>query len=108
MLSLLDGSRPIQGPGRVTEMHNTADQLEAAVDDLFGVPRDARLANVKAAHLTGIRELYLMLTGDYDLHGGYYGERIQLATTSDFTGLVKNALNKVVAQQWEALGEGRL
>ncbi len=45
-----------------------------------------------------------MLTGDYDLHGGYYGERIQLATTADFTGLVKNALNKVVQQQWEALG----
>jgi len=37
-----------------------------------------------------------MLTGDYDLHGGYYGERIQLATTADFTGLVKNALNKII------------
>jgi hypothetical protein len=105
MLSALTAAGHIQGPGRVTEMHNTADQLQAAVEDLFGVSRDARLASVKPAHLTGIRELYLMLTGDYDLHGGFYGERIQLATTSDFSGLVKNALNKVVAQQWEALGK---
>ena len=62
------------------------------------------LQNVKPAHLTGIRELYMMLTGDYDLHGGYYGERIQLATTADFTGLVKNALNKIVSQTWDAMG----
>ena len=85
-------------------MVNTADQLEAAVDDLFGVKREAHLANVKPAHLTGIRELYHMLTGDWDMHGGYYGERIQLATTADFTGLVKNALNKVVSENWDALG----
>jgi len=74
------------------------------VSDLFGNKREARLANVKAAHLTGIRELYMMLTGDYDLHGGFHGERIQLATTADFTGLVKNALNKIINNQWELLG----
>ncbi|MFA5810683.1 MAG: hypothetical protein WC935_10195 [Thermoleophilia bacterium] len=104
LLSALTAAGSIQGPGRITNMHTSADQLEAAVSDLFGVARDAKLAAVKPAHLTGIRELYLMLTGDYDLHGGFYGERIQLATTADFTGLVKNALNKIVAQQWEALG----
>jgi len=86
-------------------MVTTNDQLEAAVSDLFGVPRDAKLASVKPAHLTGIRELYMMLSGDYDLHGGFYGERIQLATTADFTGLVKNALNKVINNQWDLLGQ---
>ena len=104
MLSDLTAAGHIQGPGRVTEMHNTADQLQAAVEDMFGVQRETQLANVKPAHLTGIRELYLMLTGDYDLHGGYFGERIQLATTTDFSGLVKNALNKVVTQNWDAMG----
>jgi len=104
LFSELTAAGAIQGPGRITNMHTSNDQLEAAVSDLFGVPRDKRLESVKPAHLTGIRELYLMLTGDYDLHGGYYGERIQLATTADFTGLVKNALNKIVAQQWEILG----
>ena len=105
LLSELTAAGSIQGPGRVTNLHTSTDQLEAAVSDLFGVERDSKLANVKPAHLSGIRELYLMLTGDYDLHGGFYGERIQLATTADFTGLVKNALNKIVAQQWEALGK---
>jgi len=46
----------------------------------------------------------MMLTGDRDLYGGYYGERVQLATSANFTGLVKNALNKVIAQQWALLG----
>jgi len=105
MLSALTAAGTIQGPARIGNMHTSADQLEAAVSDLFGLERETRLASVRPARLTGIRELYLMLTGDYDLHGGYYGERIQLATTADFTGLVKNALNKVVAQQWEALGK---
>jgi len=104
LVSALTASGTIQGPGRISNMVNSADSLEAAVSDLFGVPRDIRLQNVKPAHLTGIRELYHMLTGDWDMHGGYYGERIQLATTADFSGLVKNALNKIVAQQWDALG----
>jgi hypothetical protein len=104
VLSALTAAGTIQGPGRISNMTNTADALEAAVSDLFGVQRETRLANVKPAHLTGIRELYFMLTGDYELHGGFYGERIQLATSADFSGLVKNALNKVVSQQWDALG----
>jgi len=45
-----------------------------------------------------------MLTGDIDLHGGYYASRVGLATTSDFTGLIKNALNKIVINQWGELG----
>ena len=104
LLSALSAAGVIQGPGRITSMVNSDDALQAAVTDLFGLPRDERLASVKAARLTGIRELYLMLTGDYDLHGGYYGERIQLATTADFSGLVKNALNKIVSQQWDVIG----
>jgi hypothetical protein len=59
---------------------------------------------VQTHRLTGIRELYHLMTGDYDMHGGHYPERARLATTADFTGLVKNALNKVVVNQWEALG----
>ena len=54
--------------------------------------------------LTGIRELYHMLTGDFDYHGGYYRDRVQLATTADFTGLVKNAMNKIVVERWAQLG----
>ena len=68
--------------------------------------RDPQLAGLKPARLSGIRELYLTLTGDVDMHGGYYPERARLATTADFSGLVKNSLNKVViANRWKELGE---
>jgi hypothetical protein len=74
------------------------------VDDLLGAPRAAGAEGLKVAHLSGVKELYMMLTGDRDLFGGFYRDRVQLATTADFTGLVKNALNKIVANQWAALG----
>ena len=46
----------------------------------------------------------MMLTGDRDLYGGFYADRVQLATTATFPGLVKNAMNKIVASQWAQLG----
>lgn len=104
LVSELTGKRVVQGPGNVQAMFSSEDQLQAAVDDLFGAPREAHLQQVRPARLSGIRELYLMLTGDDDLHGGYYPQRARLATTADFTGLVKNALNKVIVNHWQELG----
>ena len=104
MLSELEATRVVQGPGRVSAMFDTGDRLQAAVDDLFGLPREERLSTLSVAPLSGIRELYLSLTGDHDLHGGYHPERVQLATTADFSGLVKNALNKIVTNTWQELG----
>jgi hypothetical protein len=94
----------VAGPSRISAMATTDDMLRAAVSDMFRVERDPGLEKITPARLSGIRELYLLLTGDYDLHGGYYAERMQLATTADFAGLVKNALNKAVANQWDRLG----
>jgi len=103
-LAEVNAGNIISGPPRFGGMQTSEDQLKAAVDDMFGVPRDEAYKNANPARLSGIRELYLTLTSDYDFHGGYYGERMQLATTADFTGLVKNALNKAVVMQWDALG----
>lgn len=106
VLAEIVANQRIAGPGRTTgAMFNTDDQLQAAVEDLFGVERSEHVKNAKPARLSGIKELYLMLTGDVDLHGGYYGERISLATTADFTGLVKNALNKIVVNSFEKMGK---
>lgn len=104
MLSDLTAQSAVSGPGRISAMYNEGDKLQAAVDDLFGAPREEGSQALKTARLSGIRELYLMLTGDQDLHGGYHPDRVQLATTADFTGLVKNALNKIVVNTWEQLG----
>lgn len=104
LLSDLTASGAIHSPGRVEAMFNEADRMQAAVHDLFGVEREPELAGVKTPKLSGIRELYLALTGDTDLHGGYHPERVQLATTMDFSGLVKNSLNKIVTNTWDELG----
>jgi hypothetical protein len=104
MLAELSASQVVSGPGRITSMFNEVDKLQAAVDDLFEAPREEKLQGLSVPRLSGVRELYLMLTGDHDLHGGYHPDRVQLATTADFTGLVKNALNKLVATQWSLLG----
>lgn len=104
MLSELSAASAVVGPGRISAMFNEADKLQAAVDDLFELPRDEKLQSVSVPKLSGIRELYLMLTGDHDLHGGYHPDRVHLATTADFTGLVKNALNKIVVNTWDMLG----
>ena len=104
LLSALTASNAIAASPRVDQMTDETDRIQAAVEDLFGIPRDPARASIKAPKLTGIRELYLSLTGDTDLHGGYFPERVQLATTADFTGLVKNALNKIISNTWEELG----
>jgi len=104
MLSELTAQSAVSGPGRISGMFNEKDKLQAAVDDLFEAPRDEGSEGLKTARLSGIRELYLTLTGDHDLHGGYHPDRVQLATTADFTGLVKNALNKIVTNTWDQLG----
>lgn len=88
----------------VQSLFSSEDQLQAAVDDLLGAPRTPGAENLRVARLAGIKELYMLLTGDRDLYGGYYADRVHLATTANFAGLVKNALNKVIANQWAQLG----
>jgi hypothetical protein len=104
LVSSLTAAVIVQGPGRVHAMFDTADKLQAAMDDLLGAPRNPGSEKLSIPRPTGIREMYLNLTGDYDLHGGYYPDRASLATTADFTGLVKNAMNKVIVERWGELG----
>lgn len=103
LISEISGGAVVQG-NRVHSMFDSGDKLQAAVDDLLGAPREKQSEKLEIRPLSGIRELYLILTGDYNLHGGYFADRVQLATTADFTGLVKNALNKIVVNTWEQLG----
>lgn len=104
LVTSLTAGLTVQGPGRVHSMFDTADKLQAAMDDLLGAPRTPGSEKLTIARPTGIREMYLNLTGDYDLHGGYYPDRVSLAMTTDFTGLVKNAMNKIIVQRWGELG----
>jgi hypothetical protein len=106
LVSALTAGAIVQGPGRMSGMFDSADKLQAATDDLFEVKRDPGMEGLKVAKLSGIRQLYHMLTGDLDFHGGYYPERAQLQqTTANFPGLVKNAMNKALIERWAELGK---
>ncbi len=76
---------------------NEADKLQAVMNRLCGVQL-ASEALQGLPPVSGIRELYLMLTGDYDLRGEFDAKRVSLAnvTTSTLSSLVKNAFNKVI------------
>ena len=103
LVAEVQGGRAVAGTPPLT-LITGAERLQAAVDDLLGAPRAAQMQSQSVERLSGIRELYTMLTGDVNLVGGYHPEHVRLATTSTMTGLVKNALNKLVAQHWDELG----
>lgn len=100
----LQEDRTVQNLGAATQVSgvlNELDRLQLASDRLFGV-------NGAAAHdaprLSGLRELYLLLSGDYEMRGVYVAERVSLAnvTSTTLASVVKNSLNKVLVQSFEA------
>ncbi|MGQ9586485.1 MAG: phage major capsid protein [Anaerolineae bacterium] len=101
MLAEVQGN-PVQGygAGRVQVTMNPLDRIQLAADRLFGVQG----VPDHAPRLSGIRELYLTLTGDEGMTGVFNPEGVRIAeanvTTSTFTSVVKNALNKVLLQAY--------
>lgn len=90
----------VPGGARVGGMFTSSDHVEAAAYDLLGVERPAHLSEARPARLTGIRELYLGMTGDTEMLGGYSPKRAQFATTTTMPALVASVLNKSIAQNW--------
>jgi hypothetical protein len=87
------------------------DQLQTAVDALFGVRVPAGTA---LSRLRGVKDLYLLTTGDYEMRGVFQPEHAQFAnaTTTTLNDLVKNAINKYLNQYfgdqylwWEQVAE---
>ncbi len=84
-------------------MWTDLERFQFAVDRLLGAAIPEGMTDVP--RLSGIREAYLLATGDYSFHGQFDGARVQFAnaTTSTMAGLVAVALNKVVAAKWAEL-----
>ncbi len=104
LISDLTAGSVIQGAGHVSVIASPEDQVNAALHDLLGASRPRELENLHPARLSGIRELYTLMTGDTGFSGGYHRERAQFAATSDLPGLLKNAMNKLIIDQWQELG----
>jgi hypothetical protein len=92
----------IRGLGRVTDVLEPLDRVSLAVERLMGLPVEARGADVP--RLSGIREAYDLLTGDWERHGVFRAERVSLANANTITlpQVVANALNKVLLRQFQA------
>jgi len=104
LVSDLNAGALIQGAGRVSDMHSSEDQVSAALHDLLGTPRPAGLEKVQPARLSGIREFYTRMTGDFGFTGGYDRSRAQFSETANLPGVLKNAMNKLILARWEELG----
>ncbi len=86
-------------------MFNSDDQIQAAVDDLVGAPREKGAEDLKVTRLSGLKEAYIAMTGDRDMVGGSFKDRILFqSTTATFPALVASALNKALVREWEQLG----
>ena len=104
LISDITGGSAIQGAGHVSVTASPEDQVNAALYDLLGAARPPELQHLHPVRLSGIRELYTLMTGDTGFSGGYHGERAQFAATSNLPGLLKNAMNKLIIDQWQELG----
>lgn len=101
-LATQQAERTITGMGDAPRTHGMRSSL-----DQVSLALDAMLAGVRPEGnippLTGIRELYHLLSGDYEMTGVYQPERVYLAYVNCATmaGLVANALNKRVINEFQ-------
>jgi len=81
-------------------MQSGLDRVELALDALLNGTRPAG----DVAPLAGIRELYTLLSGDFEMTGRFNADRVYLANVNSSTmaGLVANALNKRVVNQFQS------
>jgi hypothetical protein len=75
------------------------EQVQAALDALMAGANPPS----GVAPLSGIREAYILLSGDYEMTGMFNPERVLLAnvTSATMPGLVANALNKRVTNLFQ-------
>ena len=105
ILADLHADRVIQVGGNaprdpnITLGRTPIEQIESAFEALMlGVSPPSGVAP-----LSGVRELYHLLSGDYDMHGIYHGDRIQFAnvTSATMANITANVLNKTVINQFQ-------
>ena len=99
----LEAERTVQGhdtprDGRITGLVTGLDQLTEALGALMdGVrPRNAR-------PLSGLREAYVLLSGDYEMTGKFHRDRVTLAAVDSTTmaSIVADLLNKRVVNEFQ-------
>jgi hypothetical protein len=107
----LTAQQAIRGLGEITRVSTPLDRITLAFERLMGVGgepgawnRGDTAAHRDAPRLSGIREMYDLLTGDWERHGVYHPERATFANASSTTmaEVVRNVLNKSLVQAFES------
>lgn len=93
-----ESHRTVRGVGPIS-LTDGLDQITEALSALIEGRPPAR----GVAPLSGIREAYIHLSGDYEMTGLYHGERVSLANVNSTTmaNIVANVLNKVVVAEFQ-------
>jgi len=91
------GGSPPRSP-HIAGVRTSLDQIEIAMEALLSGARP--LDGIPP--LTGIRELYHLLSGDYEMNGVFHPDRVQFAnvTSSTMANLAANVLNKRVMNEF--------
>jgi hypothetical protein len=87
---------------------DTADKLHLAMEAAIGVKESM---NKGVPAFRGLREAYVAITGDFDLHnlaggGGFSGTRMlasEAVLTGDFPNILMNSMTKRLLQEWAEL-----
>ena len=92
------GGQPPRSP-HLSGITTSLDRVQKALEALF----DGTRPPDGIQPLSGIRELYHLLSGDYEMSGLFHSDRISLANVNSSTmaGLVANALNKRLINEFQ-------
>jgi len=103
-VAALESSRVVTGmhptdTARVSGMLTSVDQATLAIDALVAGVAPAR----GVRPLSGIREAYTLLSGDYEMQGRFMPENVGLANVNSSTmaGIVANAMNKALIGRFQ-------
>lgn len=109
MLGEIFGQQSIRGAGSVLDSGvaqgiTPLDKVQAAFDRLFGLPVADALANVP--RLSGIREGYILITGDKFFDGRYHWENSVVreaneTTTTVMANVVLNSMTKRLVADYQ-------
>jgi hypothetical protein len=86
-------------PARIGGMRNGIDHITAAFESLV----TGRPAPEGTIPLSGLREFYLHMSGDYNMTGQFQPDNVALAnvTTTTMASIVANVMNKVVEAEFQ-------
>lgn len=92
----------VRNLGHISDVLAPVDRLSLAMERLMGLQPEGCHSDIP--RLSGIREAYDLLTGDWERRGVFRGDRVQMANASSTTmvQVVAGVLNKVLLRQFES------